>query len=124
MAARYYPDLPMVQADILALSPALLAGAGHPTAYDLILVVGNVMILLAPDTERRALSTLGGLLAEGGRILLGFHPHDSPASSARDYPVAEFVEDAATAGLRLQHRFGSYELAPPTDDYCVAVLSR
>ncbi|MBW8750418.1 MAG: class I SAM-dependent methyltransferase [Propionibacteriales bacterium] len=124
MAAETYPDLPMVRSDILALSPELLAAAGHPTAYDLIVVVGNVMVLLAPDTERRALSTLAGLLAEGGRILVGFHPQDSPAASARAYPVEEFRGDAEAAGLRVQHRFGSYELAPPSDEYCVAVLAR
>jgi SAM-dependent methyltransferase len=124
MAAETYPDLPMVRSDILALSPELLSEAGHPTAYDLIVVVGNVMVLLAPDTERRALSTLAGLLAEGGRILVGFHPQDSPATSARAYPVEEFRGDAEAAGLKVQHRFGSYELAPPSDEYCVAVLAR
>lgn len=124
MAAQTYPDLPMVRSDILALSPELLAAAGHPTAYDLVVVVGNVMVLLAPDTERRALSTLAGLLAEGGRILVGFHPKDSPASSARAYPVEEFRADAEAAGLTVQHRFGSYELAPPSQEYCVAILTR
>lgn len=124
MAADTYPDLPMVRSDILALSPEMLAEAGHPTAYDLIVVVGNVMVLLAPDTERQALSTLAALLADGGRILVGFHPKDSPASSARTYPFEEFNADAEAAGLRVQHRFGSYELAPPSKDYVVAVLAR
>lgn len=124
MAAEHYPDLPMVRSDILALTPEHLAEAGHPTAYDLVVLVGNVMVLLAPDTERRALSTVAALLADGGRVLVGFHPQDSPASSARAYPVAEFTADAEAAGLQLQHRFGSYELAPPSDAYCVAILAR
>ena len=124
MASKHYPDLAMIRSDILALTPELLESAGHPTAYDLIVVVGNVMILLAPDTERRALATLAALLADGGRILVGFHPQDSPATSARAYPVAEFRADAESVGLTLQHRFGSYELAPASDEYCVAVLSR
>jgi len=124
MAAVHYPDLPMVRSDILALSPDALAAAGHPTAYDLVVVVGNVMVLLAPDTERRALSTLNALLADGGRILVGFHPKDSPASSARIYPFEEFRADVEAVGLTVQHHFGSYELAPPSDEYCVAVLAR
>jgi SAM-dependent methyltransferase len=124
MAAQHYPALPMVHSDILALSPEMLAEAGHPTAYDLIVVVGNVMVLLAPDTERRALATLAALLAEGGRMLVGFHTQDSPASSARVYPFEEFRADVEAVGLRVQHRFGSYELAPPSDAYCVAVLVR
>jgi hypothetical protein len=81
------------------------------------------MVLLAPDTERQALATLAALLADGGRILVGFHP--VPAHpGARAYPVEEFVADAETVGLHVQHRFGSYELAPPSDEYCVAVLVR
>ena len=124
MAAEHYPDLPMVRTDILALSPELLADAGHPTEYDLVVLVGNVMVLLAPDTERQALRTLATLLADGGRMLVGFHLKDAPASSARAYPFEEFVSDVEAVGLRVQHRFGDYELAPPSDDYCVAVLTR
>jgi SAM-dependent methyltransferase len=123
MAAEHYPDLPIVQSDILALTPELLESAGHPTAYDLVVLVGNVIVLLAPDTERRVLSTLAALLADGGRILVGFHPKRT-FGNARDYPVDEFMADAEAAGLLLEHRFGSYDLAPPSDDYCVAVLSR
>jgi SAM-dependent methyltransferase len=123
MAATYHPGLAMVQTDILALSPESLAERGHPTQYDLVVLVGNVVVLLAEDTERRVLGTLAGLLADGGRILVGFHPVRAFAN-ARDYPVEEFVADAEAVGLRLQHRFGSYELGPPSDEYCVAVLSR
>ena len=123
MAGRHHPGLPMVHTDILGLSPDLLAEAGHPTTYDLIVLVGNVIVLLAPDTERQVLATLAALLADGGRILVGFHPRRT-FGNARDYPVDEFAADAEAAGLRLQHRFGSYELAPASDDYCVAVLAR
>jgi SAM-dependent methyltransferase len=123
MAAEHYPDLPMIETDILALTPELLAEAGQPTAYDLVLLVGNVLVLLAPDTERRALATLAALLRDGGRILVGFHPVRAHGN-ARDYPIDEFVADVETVGLRVQHRFGSYELAPPSEDYAVAVLTR
>ena len=121
-AAKFYPDLPMVQSDILALSPELLEAAGQESQFDLIVLVGNVIVLLAPDTEQRALSTLRALLADGGRILVGFHPVRTHGN-ARDYPVEEFVADVEAAGLTVQHRFGTYELAPPADDYCVAVLT-
>lgn len=123
MAAEHYPDLPMLRTDILALSPTLLAEAGQPTTFDLVVLVGNVIVLLAPDTERRALRTLAALLADGGRVLVGFHPVRA-FGEARDYPVEEFVADVESAGLRVQHRFGSYDLAPANDDYCVAVLAR
>lgn len=123
LAARFYPDLPMVEADILALSPELLELSGHESGFDLIVLVGNVIVLAAPDTEQRLLATLRGLLAPGGRILVGFHPVRMHGN-ARDYPVDEFIADAEAAGLTVQHRFGTYELAPPADDYCVAVLAR
>ena len=123
MAAEHFPDLPMIQTDILALTPDLLAGAGHPTEFDLVVLVGNVIVLLAPDTERRTLATMAALLRDGGRILVGFHPVRTHGN-ARDYPVEEFVEDVEAVGLRVQHRFGSYELAPPSEDYAVAVLTR
>jgi SAM-dependent methyltransferase len=122
-AARYFPDLPMVVSDILALSPTSLASAGHRAEFDLIVLVGNVIILAAPDTESRMLATLSDLLAPEGRILVGFHPKDSPASSARPYPFEDFAADVETAGLEIQHRFGTYELHPPADDYVVAVLT-
>jgi SAM-dependent methyltransferase len=122
-AAARYPDLPMVPTDLLALTPELLSAAGQPTAFDLIVLVGNVIVLAAPRTEVRMLRTLRALLAPGGRILVGFHPVDSPASSARPYPYDEFAADVETAGLQVQHHFGSYELAPPAADYVVAVLT-
>lgn len=121
MAAEHYPDLPMLHSDILALTPALLEQAGHPAAFDLVVLVGNVIVLLAPDTERRALATLAALLTESGRILVGFHPVKRHGS-ARDYPYDEFVADAEAVGLHVQHHFGGYDLTPPTDEYCVAIL--
>jgi|KBSSwiStaDraftv2_1062776.scaffolds.fasta_scaffold49565_2 SAM-dependent methyltransferase len=115
---RRYPDLTMVQADILELTADRLDGGG----FDLIMVVGNVLVLLAPDTERRVLSTLSGLLAVNGRILAGFQLKGGHGNS-RPYPFEEFEADAASAGLRVQHRFGTYQLGAPVDDYAVVVLT-
>jgi hypothetical protein len=64
------------------------------------------------------------LLADGGRMLVGFHPHDSPMSTARAYPFEEFGADVESAELRVQHRFGGYRLEAPSDGYVVAVLER
>lgn len=120
-AVERYPDLPMIETDLLALTPELLRAAGHPDTFDLLVLVGNVIVLAAPETERRMLAGLRALLAPGGRILVGFHPVNGHGS-AREYPFEEFAADAAAVGLAVQHRFGTYELAPPADDYCVAVL--
>jgi SAM-dependent methyltransferase len=120
---RRYPDVPVVQSDILSISAAVFDSAGLPTSYDVITVVGNVMILLAEDTEREVLARLGSLLASDGRMLVGFHPRSGPANS-REYPFDDFRADAEASGLAVQHRFGSYQLDPPSDDYVVAVLHR
>jgi SAM-dependent methyltransferase len=112
---RLYPDLPVIETDLLALDPDL-------EPFDLIVLVGNVIVLLAPDTEQRLLVLLRDLLAPGGRILVGFHPYGGHGS-AREYPFADFAADVETVGLRVQHRFGTYELGEPDEDYVVAVLA-
>jgi SAM-dependent methyltransferase len=119
-----YPDLPLVSSRLDDLDSGLLSSAGHPTAYDLVVCVGNVMVLLAPRTERTVLSRLASLLAPGGRLLVGYHLAGGPAATARRYPVPELVADAATAGLEVEQRFASYDLRPFTDDsdYVVLVL--
>lgn len=110
-----YPDLEVQHADVLAAS---LEGG-----FDLVVAVGNVLVFLAQETERAVLARLRTLLAPGGRILAGFHPLDGPAT-ARDYPDAEFVADATASGLRVDARFGSYELHPPSHEYAVWLLAR
>ena len=122
-SADRYAELPMITTDLLALTAAVLEQHGQPAAFDLIVLVGNVIVLLAPDTERRLLAGLRDLLAPRGRILVGFHPVGGHGAS-RDYPYAEFEADTAAVGLSVQHRFGTYELDPPSDDYVVAVLAR
>jgi hypothetical protein len=115
--------VPVVAADILELTPERLASEGRPTAFDLAVMVGNVLVYVAEGTETRVLSTVAGLLAPAGRILVGFHPVAGPAHG-RDYPYAEFAGHVEAAGLVVQHRFGGYTLEPPGDDYVVAVLGR
>ena len=124
ISREQFPDLPVIEDDILALTPATLAAAGAPAAYDVIVLVGNVIVLVAEDTEVRTLETLRALLAPGGRILVGFHPTDGPSHVDRDYPFDAFAADVAAAGLVVQHHFGSYELHPASNDYVVAVLTQ
>lgn len=116
-----YPKVPVVASDLLGLGPAMLVEHGRPTSYDVIVLVGNVMVYLAEDTETQVLGVLGALLAEGGRMLVGFHPHGGPVDS-RDYPVEEFRAHVAAAGLEVQQVFGGYDLVPANEDYVVAVL--
>ena len=86
-------------------------------------IVGNVMVYLGEGTERRVLVRVRDLLAPQGRAVIGFHLTAIKAGS-RTYPADEFVADAESAGLRVVHRFGSYELHEPDDEYAVWVLAR
>ena len=121
-----FPDLPVVECRLDDLTPGRLAAAGHPTAYDLVVCVGNVMVLLAPDTEHAVLGNLGALLAPEGRILVGFSLQGAPAPVARSYAVDDFAADCAAVGLEVESRWSSYHLRPFTDgdDYAVHVLRR
>jgi SAM-dependent methyltransferase len=121
---RTFPDLPLVDSRLDELTSEKLTTAGHPAAYDLIVCVGNVMVLLAPDTERTVLATLAGLSAPDGRMLVGFALTGAPAGASREYPADEFVTDAAAAGLAVESRFATYDLRPFTDQstYAVHVL--
>ncbi len=95
-----------------------------PTTYDLVVCVGNVMILLAPETERTVLANLAGVLAPEGRMLVGFAQTGAPAGASREYPADEFVADAVAAGLAVESRFATYDLLPFTEQstYAVHVL--
>ena len=120
-----YPGIELLPLDILELSGTALQAHGCPTAYDLVVAVGNVFILLAEDTEVRALGVLRGLLAPGGRLLVGFNLVGGPAG-ARSYPPEEFVRDVCAAGLQVDLQASSYELRPVTTEkpeYAVWLLS-
>ena len=112
-----YADLAVLPHEALALDPAELGD------FDLVVVVGNVMVYLGEDTERQVLGRVRDLLAPTGRVLVGFHL-TAIKSGSRTYPADEFVADVTAAGLRVVHRFGSYELDEPVDDYAVWVLAR
>jgi len=112
-----YPDLRVLPHQALELDPGQLG------RFDLVVLVGNVMVFLGEGTERRVLERVRDLLAPTGRATIGFHLQAVRAGS-RTYPAEEFVADAQAAGLRVVHRFGSYELHEPNDEYAVWVLER
>ena len=113
---RTYPDLDVLPHQALGLDPGTL------DPFDVIVVVGNVMVYVGEGTERAVLARLRELLAPGGRVVVGFHL-DGNRTGSRVYPADEFVADVVASGLRVDHRFGSYELHPPADDYAVWVLT-
>ena len=111
----------MLPSDILGLTDDLLGAVGGPTEFDLVVCVGNVITFVAEGTEVMVLRRLGELLADGGRILVGFHLQGGPESARRVTP-AEFAAEVEAAGLVVHHRFGGYDLRPVDDQYAVWVL--
>jgi 2-polyprenyl-3-methyl-5-hydroxy-6-metoxy-1,4-benzoquinol methylase len=91
--------------------------AGEP--FDLIVSAGNVMVFLAPGSERAVLQRLRDHTRPGGRIVIGFRREDG-------YPYDRFDEDTEAAGLVRELRFGTWGLDPFTDesDFAVTVLRR
>jgi SAM-dependent methyltransferase len=116
-AREWYPDSTFVVADLLSVTAERLTDAGAPAAYDLVALPGNVLVYVAPGTERAVLAAMAALLRPGGRIVAGF-------ATDRPYTVASLDDDAAALGLTVQHRFATWDLEPWTDsaDWCVTVL--
>lgn len=119
---RTYPDVAVLPHDILGLTPEVLDAAGYPTQFDLVVCVGNVITFVAEGTEVAVLRRLGELLAPGGRVIVGFHLQGGP-ETARKVTPAEFTAEVDAAGLRVDHRFGGYDLRPVDDLYAVWLLS-
>lgn len=118
---RTYPEVDVLPSDILGLTDEVLSAAGGPTEFDLVVCVGNVITFVAEGTEVAVLRRLGELLADGGRILVGFHLQGGPETARRVTP-SEFAREVEAAGLVVDHRFGGYDLRPVDDQYAVWIL--
>lgn len=96
-----------------------LAAAGEPEPFDGAVIAGNVLVFVAPGTERDVLRRITAHLRPGGVVAVGF-------GTDRGYPLTDFDADAVAAGLRLEHRFATWDLRPWRDDadFAVTVLRR
>ncbi|MEU7932096.1 class I SAM-dependent methyltransferase [Micromonospora echinofusca] len=96
-----------------------LATAGEPEPFDAAVLAGNVLAFVAPGTEREVLRRVAAHLRPDGVLAVGF-------GTDRGYPLTGFDADAVAAGLRLEHRFATWDLRPWRDDadFAVTVLRR
>lgn len=94
---------------------ATLDVPGEP--FDLAVSAGNVMVFVAPGTERDVLERLRAHVRPGGRIVLGFR-------TDRPYTIADLDADIPAAGLVLEQRFATWDLVPYADgaDFAVTLL--
>jgi SAM-dependent methyltransferase len=118
-----FPDLPVARGRLEEVDARFLAAHGMPTEFDLVVCVGNVMVLLAEGSERAVLRALRGVLAPGGRMLVGFSLVGTPPRS-RVYPAEDFAADVEASGLRVESRHATYDLRPfdPEGEFGVFVL--
>lgn len=113
-AARLdYPAPEFVVADLAELDLSTM------DPFDAAVVAGNVMVFLAPGSEKDVLTRLAAHVRPEGPIVIGF-------ATDREYPLEAFDADAAAAGLRLDDRFATWDLRPWRDgtDFAVTVLRR
>ncbi|MBU8860572.1 MULTISPECIES: class I SAM-dependent methyltransferase [unclassified Micromonospora] len=96
-----------------------LAEQGEAEPFDAAVLAGNVMVFVAPGTERDVLGHVAAHVRPDGLVVVGF-------ATDRGYPVADLDADAIAAGLRPEHRFATWDLRPWRDDadFAVTVLRR
>ncbi|MBX7267153.1 methyltransferase domain-containing protein [Micromonospora sp. Llam7] len=96
-----------------------LAAAGESEPFDAAVLAGNVMAFLAAGTERTVLRRVAAHLHPDGVVAVGF-------GTDRGYPLSDFDADVVGAGLRLEHRFATWDLRPWRDGagFAVSILRR
>ena len=98
-------------------------GGATAEPVDLVMCAGNVMVFLAPGTERRVLERLCAITRPGGRVVIGSRPGTDYAFEAFDADLASLEEGGMAS---VQHRFATWHLDPfePGGDFAVTVLER
>lgn len=94
-----------------------LAAAGEAEPFDGAVLAGNVMVFLAPGTEADALRRVAAHVRADGFVVTGFHTN-------RELSLDTFDRAVAAAGLRLEHRFATWDLRAWHEeaDFAVTVL--
>ena len=95
-----------------------LPARGVTAGFDVIVCAGNVVTFVAPSTRRDVLAGFARHVAPDGRVVVGF-------GAGRDYPFADFLDDATSSGLSVDVLLSTWDLRPFTDDsdFLVAVFS-
>lgn len=85
--------------------------------FDAAVLAGNVLVFVAPGTETDVLRRVASHVVPDGFVVAGFQVH-------RNLALADFDRYAEEAGLRLEHRFATWDLRAWHDDadFAVSVL--
>lgn len=87
--------------------------------FDVVVTAGNVMVFLAPGTERRVVERLARHVTDDGALVLGFRLD-------WHYGLADLDADLDAAGLAMEQRFATWDLRPltPASDFAVTIARR
>jgi len=90
------------------------------SSFDVAVLAGNVLIFVAPGTERAVLANVARAVHPGGRCIAGFQVR------AGGYDLAALDADATAAGLILEDRWSTWDRQPLATggDYAVSVFVR
>ena len=121
VARRTAPQIPWHQADLASLTVDDLDGTSD---FDLVVMAGNVVPLLAPGTVGRAVASLAALLRSDGVLVAGFgldSAHLPPRCPVT--PIEEYDDACRAAGLSLRARYSTWDGAPfeGSEGYAVSV---
>ncbi|WP_122261181.1 class I SAM-dependent methyltransferase [Ornithinimicrobium cerasi] len=115
-AREDHPGATWLVADLVSLD---LAAQGEPDAFDGALLAGNVMDFIPGLHRAEALLRVAAHVRPGGFVLLG-------CRTVRGFTPEELDAVLPGTGLRLEHRFATWDLQPwePGASFCVSVLRR
>jgi 2-polyprenyl-3-methyl-5-hydroxy-6-metoxy-1,4-benzoquinol methylase len=83
-------------------------------AFDAAVIAGNVMVFVAPGSERDVLTRVAAHVKPDGVVVVGFRLDGT-------YRLDTFDADLGSAGLQVEQRFATWDLRPMTDDADFAV---
>ena len=85
--------------------------------FDAAVLAGNVLVFVAPGTETDVLRRVAGHVVVDGFVITGFHVN-------RELSLRRFDACVTEAGLRVEHRFATWDLRAWRDDadFAVTVL--
>jgi hypothetical protein len=111
-AEQDHPGPTWVVADLAVLD---LSGMGvDEEPFDAALIAGNVMVYLAPGSERDVLTRVGAHVKPDGAVVVGFRLD-------LHYSLEAFDADLRAAGLDIEQRFATWDLRPFTAEADFAV---
>jgi len=110
-ARRAAPNLVWVEGDLLSVAEETLE-----PPFDAVVLAGNVVVYLTPETEGAVVARLAGWLEPGGLLIAGF-------AADRHVAPGDLAQWCADAGMHLVGAWAGWDCAPagPKDTYTVQV---